>query len=483
MAQGYGITGWSGGTRVPLTYNLKAGQLRGARGINVFPSNTVINNYGCNHMSGCYDDGASSDMPKWMQWLMGFGFGSQLLGGVFSMFCGGGGPRASKSAESDNKGVLSAADTQTLAGLRSDFGDYVKIGDPYGDGSITVKDKETGAMTRYADLNAVKIALESKYANKASDGNNPSNKNAEVVETGMKRYVSEKSNGGKDPHNIICEYKNGKYELKYTDDDGKRQTYVCDEETEFKHAVDNVIDHGSHVDKKDGNASAVVDKNSSTSGKVDEKEVTADKDSDKTIDNDNGVDDGNVSVDNSGIPKPEDIDNFKSKYDASALVGLDIAVDNGIIKISGKTANNKDIDISATSWENAESKLEELDPSIKQKQESTTSDPDADQKQDNSNNQSTTIKITTGSGVIDAINNVLSKSSKKITPAKAQAVMNLLITDNSGVTSELNGKTLNKFYTGTSTVGSKGNYGFVVQPGQTITIPSNVWAEIEKLAQ
>ena len=415
MAHGYDITGWSGGTRVPLTYNLKAGQLRGARGINVFPSNTVINNYGCNHMSGCYDDGASSDMPKWMQWLMGFGFGSQLLGGIFSMFCGGGGPRASKSAASDNKGVLSAADTQTLAGLRSDFGDYVKIGDPYGDGSITVKDKETGAMTRYADLNAVKIALESKYANKASDGNNPSTKNAEVVETGMKRYVSEKSNGGNDAHDIICEYKNGKYVLKYTDDDGKRQTYVCNEETEFKHAVDNVINYGSHEDKKDGNAGAVVDNNPNiNNSEGGEKKVTDGKDNDI---NKNGVDDGNVSTKNSSKPKTEDINDFKNKYDASALIDFDISVDDnsGIITIKGKPdTNRKDIIISATSWDEATSKLEELDSPIKQREDNNANGMSAANTSDKTVNSNGKNWYTIASENYDGFDRLSPADKKKV---------------------------------------------------------------------
>ena len=51
----YGITGWSGGARVPLTYNLKAGQMRGMGRSYIFPNNTYVNNnfYGSNYDCGC----------------------------------------------------------------------------------------------------------------------------------------------------------------------------------------------------------------------------------------------------------------------------------------------------------------------------------------------------------------------------------------------------------------------------------------------
>lgn len=83
----YGITGWSGGSRQSLTYNLKAGQFRGMGRVNVYPSRTtIINNniigggiYADHH---CCDSGT----PKWMNWMMGIGIGSTLLGGILSMF-------------------------------------------------------------------------------------------------------------------------------------------------------------------------------------------------------------------------------------------------------------------------------------------------------------------------------------------------------------------------------------------------------------
>ena len=438
MAHGYGITGWSGGSRVPLTYNLKAGQFRGARGVNIFPSHTIVNNYGYDRYADSYGD--DNDMPKWMQWMMGLGMGTQLLGGIFSMFCGGGGARASKSAESDNKGVLSAADTQTLAGLRSDFGDYVKIGDPYGDGSITVKDKETGAMTRYADLNAVKIALESKYANKASDGNNPSTKNAEVVETGMKRYVSGKLSGANvNNNNITCEYKNGEYVLKYTDDDGNSVNVEYDSFDNFKKGVDNVIANGTHNDAQN----SVINSNTGQAGAQ------------------NLGGGGNSTIASGG------------NASAGANNTSNVASGGGSTDrpVNGQGSNNNTTNTG--------------DNNVNAENESHTSSTGAAvQGQGDSNNQPTTITITKGSGVIAAINNAL--NGKKIKSGNEQKVMNLLINNSSGVTSRLqNGQVdMNgNFYKGSNQIGSKGNYGFVVQPGQTITIPLNVWTEIEKLAQ
>lgn len=82
----YGITGWSGGARVPLTYNLRAGQMRGMGRVNVFPNNTYVNNnfYGSNYDYGCNCN--SNSTPGWMNWMMGIGLGGSLLGGILGMF-------------------------------------------------------------------------------------------------------------------------------------------------------------------------------------------------------------------------------------------------------------------------------------------------------------------------------------------------------------------------------------------------------------
>lgn len=88
----YGITGWSGGSRQSLTYNLKAGQFRGMGRVNVYPSRTtIINNniigggiYADHH---CCDSGT----PKWMKWMMGIGLGTTFLGSILNAFGIGGG--------------------------------------------------------------------------------------------------------------------------------------------------------------------------------------------------------------------------------------------------------------------------------------------------------------------------------------------------------------------------------------------------------
>ena len=82
----YGITGWSSGARVPLTYNLKAGQMRGMGRSYIFPNNTYVNNnfYGSNYDCGCNCN--SNSTPGWMNWMMGIGLGGSLLGGILGMF-------------------------------------------------------------------------------------------------------------------------------------------------------------------------------------------------------------------------------------------------------------------------------------------------------------------------------------------------------------------------------------------------------------
>lgn len=89
----YSITGWSGGGRRPLTYNLKAGQFRGMGRVNVVPSQTtIINNNVVGGGYGVYTDThcCNNSTPKWMKWMMGLGIGSTLLGGILNMFGVGG---------------------------------------------------------------------------------------------------------------------------------------------------------------------------------------------------------------------------------------------------------------------------------------------------------------------------------------------------------------------------------------------------------
>lgn len=85
----YSITGWSGGGRRPLTYNLKAGQFRGMGRVNVIPNQTtIINNNIINGGYGIYDNHqcCNGGTPKWLNWMMGIGIGTSLLGGILSLF-------------------------------------------------------------------------------------------------------------------------------------------------------------------------------------------------------------------------------------------------------------------------------------------------------------------------------------------------------------------------------------------------------------
>lgn len=90
----YGITGWSGGPRQSLTHNLRAGQFRGMGRTNIFPSTTVVNNNFFGNGYGIYDDcccNNNNSTPSWMNWMMGIGLGTSLLGNILGMFGIGGG--------------------------------------------------------------------------------------------------------------------------------------------------------------------------------------------------------------------------------------------------------------------------------------------------------------------------------------------------------------------------------------------------------
>lgn len=109
----YNITGWSGGGRRPLTYNLQPGQFRNTR-VNVFPNQTIINN-NIGSFGGCYDYGdcccgGGNSTPKWMNWMMGIGMGTSLLGGIMNMFGLGGGAKETEGAGEKKTPDTSAKD-------------------------------------------------------------------------------------------------------------------------------------------------------------------------------------------------------------------------------------------------------------------------------------------------------------------------------------------------------------------------------------
>lgn len=138
----YGVNGWSGGVRQSLTYNLKAGQMRGMGRVNVFPSNTtIINNNIFGNSCGMYDsccDG-SDGMSGFTKTLFGIGMGTSILGTILGFFGIGGGGGKSEGAggtetPKETKEVKASNEKQDeFAGLKVLYpnGKFAKIGDKY----------------------------------------------------------------------------------------------------------------------------------------------------------------------------------------------------------------------------------------------------------------------------------------------------------------------------------------------------------------
>ena len=145
----YNITGWSGGGRRPLTYNLKAGQFRSLGGANIFgfPGTTVINNnfgkgyggYGFGHDCG------NTGMPKWMAWCMGGGMIMQMFGQMLgAIFPGRDGAGGTVGGADQNKVATDKANMQSYA---NSYKDSCTISAQYNtDGTFKgfiITDKET----------------------------------------------------------------------------------------------------------------------------------------------------------------------------------------------------------------------------------------------------------------------------------------------------------------------------------------------------
>lgn len=138
----YGITGWSGGGRRPITNNLRAGQFR-QMGVprNVSSNIFINNNFGCagsyngTYFDGCcgYNDGGMSKFEKWM---MGLGISGGLLGGILGAFGKG---------KSEGAGDTGETKTDEFAGLKELYKNekytFSKVGNDYccntGDDIIT----------------------------------------------------------------------------------------------------------------------------------------------------------------------------------------------------------------------------------------------------------------------------------------------------------------------------------------------------------
>lgn len=123
----YGITGWSGGGRRPINYGLHAGQFRTTK-YNVPHNTTIINNniFGGGFVDTRYrfDYARPSFMceqnttPKWMNWMMGTGFGLSMLGGIMSLFSG------KEAEQGGTETVQPQPSTDEFAGLKREFDDY-----------------------------------------------------------------------------------------------------------------------------------------------------------------------------------------------------------------------------------------------------------------------------------------------------------------------------------------------------------------------
>ncbi len=141
----YGITGWSGGVRQSLTHNLKAGQMRGMGRVNVFPNTTIINNnFGGGY--GFYDDSCccnnSNSTPSWMNWMMGLGLGTSLLGNILGMFGIGGGGGGSSKTEGAGEAKTETKETKEPTKLEQAQNAIKGLGKEYSvkvdaDGNIT----------------------------------------------------------------------------------------------------------------------------------------------------------------------------------------------------------------------------------------------------------------------------------------------------------------------------------------------------------
>lgn len=124
----YNITGWSGGGRRPLSYNLMPGQFRNTR-VNVFQNNTIINN-NIGAFGGCYDYGdcgcgGGSNKMSWMDWTMMGGMLLNGLGNILSCFWGGGGGGGAEKAKADAPDEF--ASLKTLYPKHT----FSKVGDTY----------------------------------------------------------------------------------------------------------------------------------------------------------------------------------------------------------------------------------------------------------------------------------------------------------------------------------------------------------------
>lgn len=151
----YGITGWSGGPRQSLTHNLRAGQFRGMGRTNIFPSTTVVNNNFFGNGFGIYDDcccNNNNSTPSWMNWMMGIGLGTSLLGNILGMFGiggGGGGVSDTEGGGGSEKSTKTTKETKEVSKLDEAQKQIKDLGKQY---SISV-DSDGNIVFKYKDDN------------------------------------------------------------------------------------------------------------------------------------------------------------------------------------------------------------------------------------------------------------------------------------------------------------------------------------------
>lgn len=193
----YDITGWSGGGRRPINYGLKAGQFRGMGRVNVFPSSTtIVNNNiigGGGYYSNSYDCGCNNGgSNKFMNWMLGIGVGSTLLGGILSMFGIGGGQKTEGAGGKEEKAEVKKEETpkepskldqarKTLdsLGMTKDNGYTVSVDE---DGKITYHYNKDGIDVE-ADNVTDLIDKINKAKNKDNNTATPLDEVDETVET------------------------------------------------------------------------------------------------------------------------------------------------------------------------------------------------------------------------------------------------------------------------------------------------------------
>ncbi len=175
----YNITGWSGGGRRPLTYNLRAGQFRNMGGCNVFgtPTRTIINNNfggGCGYGYDCDCDHNDGEVPNFIKLLMGGGMVMNFFGQIMSAIFPA---KESKDAKgADGKGGLTDAQKTDLAAYKSTYSKECTISGPLSNGSFIVVDKTGKAeqkRTTVSSFDDLVAHLETTYDKTAEEPEKP----------------------------------------------------------------------------------------------------------------------------------------------------------------------------------------------------------------------------------------------------------------------------------------------------------------------